>query len=268
MEMRSLRSLRRHQDLLSQLAWREVLGRYRGSVLGLSWSFANPLLMLSVYTLVFSQVFKARWPGAHDIHGSALFALNAFAGLIIFNFFNECLSRSGTSITDHPNYVKKVVFPLEVLATSIVIAAMFHLLIAVLILCVFRGVVMGSIPASFVSLPIVLAPLVMGSLALSWLTSAITVYIRDLTQIISLMMSVLLFVSPIFYPSDALPKRFAIIAKLNPLAPIIEQTRKVSVSGHWPSPLFLILSLTASILMLEICYRIFTRAKRSFADVL
>lgn len=244
------------------------MGRYRGSVLGLSWSFANPLLMLSVYTLVFSQVFKARWPGNQDIHGSAVFALNAFAGLIIFNFFNECISRSCCSIIDHPNYVKKVVFPLEVLVASIVTAATFHLSIAVLILCAFKGLATGAVPVSFLSLPIILAPVVIGSLAVAWIVSALTVYIRDLAQIISLMMSVLLFVSPIFYPSDALPSRFAIITKLNPLAPVIEQIRAATINGQWPSLTFIAIGLVASLVLLELCYRIFAGAKRGFADIL
>jgi len=136
-----------NRQLWWRLTEREILGRYRGSALGLGWSVLNPLAMLAVYTFVFSQVFKSRWGGLEEL-GPLGFAVNLFAGLIVFNLFSECASRAPNLIVNNPNYVKKVVFPLEVLGSVAVGNAGFHALTSLAVLLVFELMLFKHIPAT------------------------------------------------------------------------------------------------------------------------
>ena len=154
----------RHRDLVRQLTWREVTGRYRSSLLGFGWSFITPLVTLSAYTFVFGLVFRARWPQATaggTTGGLGSFGLTLFAGLIAFTFFAECLTRAPGIITASPNYVKKVVFPLEVLPVSVVGSALFHAGISAIVLLIAHQILQGVIDWTAVFLPIVFVPLVL-----------------------------------------------------------------------------------------------------------
>jgi lipopolysaccharide transport system permease protein len=260
-------SLLRHRTLLWRLTQREVVGRYRGSLLGWSWSLLNPLLMLAVYTFVFSTVFKARWPDLQQA-GPLGFAINLFAGLIVFNLFAECISKAPTLILSQPSYVTKVVFPLELLAATSVGAATFHAATSLLILGLFELVVMGSIPLTALWLPLVWLPLLLGCLALGWLLSALGVYLRDLPQLVSVGLSVLMFLSAIFYPVAALPERWQPLLLANPLVLVIEQTRRILITAESPNPLYLLMGIPLGLLLCEGSHHLFTRARRGFADVI
>ena len=256
-----------HRMLWWHLTQREVVGRYRGSALGLGWAFITPLLMLAVYTLVFSQVFKARWGGLEEA-GPMGFAVNLFAGLIVFNLFTECVSRAPDLILQNPNYVKKVVFPLELLAAVAVAGACVHLLASFAILIVAELMAFHYVPLTILWVPFVWLPLILLSLACCWILSAAGVFIRDLGQLVRIGLNMLIFLSPIFFPLSALPEKWRPIIAINPLALIIEQTRHVIVQGIPPSLAYIAFATMATTLGCELAFRVFSRAKRSFADVI
>lgn len=267
MLLRFPEALWRHKELWWRLTEREVLSRYRGSLLGMAWGFLNPLAMLAVYTFVFSQVFKARWGNLED-SGPIGFAVNLFAGLIVFNFFAECANRAPGMVLANPNYVKKVIFPLEILAAVIVGGAFFNALTSLIVLAIFELVGFRHIPLTALWLPLVWLPLLTGCLALTWLLGALGVFLRDVGQIVAVMVSMLMFLSPIFFPLSALPARWQPILVMNPLAPVIEQTRRVLVDGSQPSLSYLLMATILTTVICEASFRSFQKAKRAFADVL
>ena len=256
-----------HRNLIFKLSEREILGRYRGSLLGIFWSFLQPLLMLAVYTLVFSTVFKTRWPGVVDQRPIG-FAINLFSGLIVFNLISECLTKAPSLVLANPSYVKKVVFPLEVLSYVTVICALFHGLISILVLMVFQFFASGKITVTIWLLPITWIPLLLLALASTWIFSAMGVYIRDVGQAIGAFVSMLMFISPIFFPLTALPARWQSILAFNPIAPIIEQTRAVAVSGQYPKLMYIFAGIGLGLILCEVSYKFFMKAKRGFADVM
>lgn len=260
-------ALWKHRELWWRLTEREVLGRYRGSALGIGWSFITPLAMLAVYTFVFSQVFKARWGGLEET-GPLGFAVNLFAGLIVFNLFSECVNRAPGLVVANPNYVKKVIFPLEILGSVAVGSAAFHAITSLMILVVFGVIAFRGIPITLLWLPLVWLPLVLGSLACTWIFSSAGVFLRDIGQLIGVSLNMLMFLSPIFYPSSALPAQWQPILALNPLAPIIEQTRRVVVQGLNPDIFYIVAGTVTTATACEISFRAFRKAKKAFADVL
>ncbi len=257
----------KNRELWWRLTEREVLGRYRGSLLGIGWSFITPLAMLAVYTFVFSQVFKARWGGLEQA-GPLGFAVNLFAGLIVFNLFSECLNRAPALVVSNPNYVKKVVFPLEVLGCVAVGNAGFHALTSLLILIIFELISLHHIPLTLLWLPLIWLPLFLGSLACTWFLSAAGVFLRDIGQLIGVGLNMLMFLSPIFFPLSALPERWQPLLQINPLAQVIEQTRRVVVEGLNPDWTYLVVGTLFTLAACELSFRGFQKSKRAFADVL
>ena len=255
------------RELWWRLTQREVLGRYRGSALGLGWSFITPLAMLAVYTFVFSQVFKARWGGLEQA-GPLGFAVNLFAGLIVFNLFSECIIRAPALIVSNPNYVKKVVFPLEILGCVTIGSAVFHAITSSVVLLIFELIAYQRIPLTILWLPIIWIPLVIGTLAITWILSAAGVFLRDIAQVTAVAVNMLMFLSPIFYPASALPEQWQLILQLNPLAQVIEQTRRVAVLGMQPNPSYIVIGIVLALVACESSFRIFTKSKKAFADVL
>lgn len=223
-------SLWRNRSLIAALAKREVLGRYRGSFLGILWAFFNPVFMLTVYTFVFSVVFKARWAGGGD--SKTEFALILFAGMIVFGLFSECVNRASGLILTNTNYVKKVVFPLEILPFVALGAALFHSLISVLVWFLFYLIYFGLPHPTALLLPLVLIPLTLFTLGFLWFLASLGVYLRDVGQIVGVITTALLFLSPVFYPVSALPEQYQVLLHLNPLTLVIEQTRQVLVWGN------------------------------------
>jgi len=256
----------RHRELLGQLTRREISGRYRGSVLSWSWSVITPLMMLAVYTLVFSQIFRASWPGASD--NPLVFALNLFAGLICFNLMAECLSQAPQLILLNQSYVTKVVFPLELLAGVRVGAAAFHAATSLLILLIFRLFALGAVPISVLWLPLVWLPLLALCLSFTWLLSGLGVYLRDLQPLVQVGLNMLVFLSAVFYPVSALPAALRPWLSLNPLLHVINQTRRVCLEGLAPQWSYGLVGLPLSLLSCAVCFYLFQRLRRGFADVL
>lgn len=260
-------SLWRNRELIFASAKREVLGRYRGSAFGVLWSFFNPLFMLTVYTFVFSVVFKARW-GSHDNNSKTEFALVLFAGLIVFNLFAECINRAPTLIISNPNYVKKVIFPLEVLPFVVLLSAVYHVVVSLLVWIVVYGILFGIPHATVLFFPLILFPLMLFIMGLCWLLASLGVFFRDISQIIGVVVTVLMFLSPIFYPASALPEKYRGLLYMNPLTPVIEMTRDVLFWGKTPNLILLVSywGLTIGIAWLGFAW--FQKTRKGFADVI
>lgn len=263
-----LRNLWRNRSLILQLVQRDVIGRYNGSVLGLAWSFFNPLLLLTVYAFVFTVAFKAQWAGAGPIQGKGYFAIMLFVGMVVHGFFAECLTRAPGVIVGNANYVKKVVFPLELLPVVAVGSALFHTLISVSVLLVGVLALRQSLPATALLMPLVLLPLVLLAQGVTWLLAALGVYLRDIAHSTTLLATVLSFVSPVFYPTSALPEPYSRWIYLNPLTWVMETARAVLVQGtapHWGQWL---VAISASAVVCWLGYWSFQKSRPGFADVL
>jgi lipopolysaccharide transport system permease protein len=256
----------RNRELTLALTQREILGRYRGSALGILWSFVHPLFMLAVYTFVFSVVFQARW--GNGSNSKAEFALVLFAGLILFNLFAECITRSPSLILENANYVKRVVFPLEVLPWVTMGAALFHALISLVVWLVFYLILFGVPKLTILLAPVVVLPTILFTMGLSWFFSALGVYLRDISQVTTILVTVTMFLSPIFYPISALPDNFKPLLFLNPLTPTLEQFRGVLIGGQVPELKFWVLYLAVSFLIAYLGFAWFQKVRRGFADVL
>lgn len=261
------RTLLRNRRLIFQLARREVLGRYRGSLIGLAWSFITPLLMLAIYTFVFSTVFQARW-GSGEEERRIDFAIVLFLGLIVHGIFAECINRAPQLIISNASYVKKVVFPLEIMPWVAMSSALFHAAACLLVLLAAQLLASGTLPWTWLLLPLVLAPLVLATMGIAWLLAALGVYVRDISQATSLVTSVLLFLSPVFYPVAALPASFRPYLLLNPLTFIIEQAREVAIWGRLPDWTGLLVYSLISLLLAWLGFWLFQKMRRGFADVL
>ncbi|HEV2018292.1 MAG TPA: ABC transporter permease [Gemmatimonadaceae bacterium] len=262
----AVRSLWAQRELIRQLTIREVLGRYKGSYLGILWTFLNPLILLSVFTFVFGVVFQARWGRGGE--NTAQVALIFFAGLIVFNVFVESVSRSPTLILANANYVKRVVFPLEVLSVVVLGSALFHALVSTVILLVAVLLVLGHLPWTIVFFPLVAVPLILLVLGLSWFISALGVYVRDIGQFITLFVTALMFLTPIFYPLTAIPQQFRFIYGFNPLSYIVEDARRVLLWTEFPDWGWVLVGTPLSALVAWLGYAWFQKARRGFADVI
>jgi len=256
----------RNRKLIKTLAKREVVGRYRGSVMGLMWSFFNPVLMLLVYTFVFSVIFKTKWNSGSD--SKTEFALVLFSGLLVFNLFAECVNRAPTLILSNTNYVKKVVFPLEILPWVILSTSLFHMVVSFMVWLIFYIIFFGQPHLTMLVMPLILLPLIFFTIGITWILASLGVYLRDVSQIVGIMTTTLMFLSPIFYPISSLPKQYQDILYLNPLALIIEQTRESLIWGHRPDLLILALSTCISMVMSWIGFAWFQKTRKGFADVL
>ena len=256
-----------HRILISRLSKREVVGRYRGSVIGLLWSLLNPLFMLVVYTFVFSVVFKARW-GVGEDETKIQFAVVLFAGLIVHGFFAEVLNRAPGLVLSNVSYVKKVLFPLEILPGIAMGAALFHTAISLIVLLATYALFNGYLQWTAVLVPLVLLPLVILTLGLAWALASLGVFLRDVGQTISIITMVLLFLSPVFYPLTALPNEFQLLIMANPLTFIIEQTREVLIWGRLPNWMGLGIYTMIATGVAWSGFAWFQKTRKGFADVL
>jgi lipopolysaccharide transport system permease protein len=256
-----------HRDLIRQFTRREIEGRYRGSFLGVFWSFINPLVMLAIYTFVFGVVFQARW-STTDTGGLSEFALILFCGLTAFNVFGECIGRAAIIVVGVPNYVKKVVFPLEILPVSVLGSALFHSLVSLAILLVANLLITGTLQWTLILLPVVVLPLLFLCLGLMWFLASLGVFIRDISYTVALVVQVLFFLSPIFYKLESIPEPLQTFIRFNPLASIVENVRRVVLWGWMPSWVGFTLwfMLTGAIMLLG--YAWFMKTKKAFADVI
>jgi lipopolysaccharide transport system permease protein len=257
-------TLWRHRSLVIELTKREFSGKYRGSFGGLVWSFAQPLFLLTVYTIAFGVILKARW----GFSGSTReYALMLFAGLIVFNSFSEVLTKSTTLITDNPNFVKKVVFPLELLPVITVTTALIHALIGVGVWLAGYVLLMGAPKATVLIFPLVLICFVPVLLGLGWLLSSVGIVVKDISQLTGMLNHTLLFLTPIFYSIEAAPVLLQNLLMLNPLTFVVEQFRLVLFYGQMPALKGLAVYFGLASVFAWVSYVLFKRLRPNFADM-
>lgn len=262
-----LHQLWSNRRLALRMVRRDVVGRYKGSALGIAWSFFNPIIMLLVYTFVFTVVFKARW-GIQTEGGRSEFALQLFAGLIVHGILADMLVRGPGLILGNVSYVKKVVFPLAVLPLVPLGSALFHGAISLAVLVAAQLLLTGSMSATIWLAPVVLFPLITLTLGVGWLLASLGVYLRDIGQTMGMLATILLFMSPIFYPLSALPENLHPFILLNPLTFIIEQFRIVALMGGWPNWSGLVVYMAMAMAVAWLGFAWFQKTRKGFADVI
>lgn len=254
-----------NRSLIIKLTRREVIGRYRGSVLGVIWSFLNPIFMLTIYTLVFSVVFKARWNAQMNSHAD--FALALFSGLMIFNVFSECITRAPSLIIQNANYVKKVVFPLEVLPWVSMGVSLTHFAISFVVWLVFYTALSGLPGPQIIFVPFLVIPFIFTTMGFSWFLASLGVYVRDVTHLIGFVTTALLFLTPIFYPVSSLPDSYQTVIFLNPLTIFVEAFRKILLEQQLPPLYQTTLLWLGSWTIMQLGFAWFQKTRKGFADV-
>lgn len=266
--LRMVRSVLASRDLAWALARREVENRYKANVLGIVWALATPLALLAVYTFVFGVVFHARW-GNDPEGGLGHFALNVFLGLIVFAVFREVVARSPGLIVNNRQYVKRIVFPVECLSVADLLVALFNFAIGCAVWLVGFVAITGGPPhwqAIFV--PVLMLPVMLIALGVSWFLSALGVFLRDIQHAVELGITVLMFLTPVFYQLDRVPEEYRIYLEWNPVAQVMEAGRHAAVDGTQPDWTRFAVALLASMVIATIGFGVFSKAKRAFADVL
>ncbi len=256
----------RYRSLIRRLTARKIQSHYRGSRLGVLWALFHPLLMLSVYTFVFSVVFQARWDPSDD--GDAEFALFVFSGMILYAIFSKCVNEAPTLMAVHQTYIKQVVFPAEVLAWVSLLAALFDFVVGWILLMVFHLVVLGPPPLTAIFLPLVLCPVLLMTLGAVWLLASLGVFLKDVSHVVGVATTALFFLSPIFYPISSVPEPLRPYYALNPFASVLEMSRASLFYGtppDWPT-----LGALVGVAWLGawLGYLWFMKTKGSFADLL
>ncbi|QFY88977.1 ABC transporter permease [Magnetovirga frankeli] len=259
-------SVIRHRHLAWQIGRRGLLSRYRGAFLGLFWSLLNPLAMLLLYTFFFGLILKVRWSGGEP--GTLGFALSLFAGLSLFGLFSEPFSRAPGLILENTNFVKRVVFPLDILAWSTVFQALAHFLVSLAILLTVQALFGGGIGWAVLLLPLLLLPFCLFLLGLTWFLASLGTYVRDIGQLVGMLQTALLFLSPVFYPLSDLSPRMQQWLVLNPLAFPIETFRNLILKGQVPEPGALALYWLFGLVCAWLGFVWFEKTRKGFADVL
>lgn len=259
-----VRSIYANRSLLHSLVVRDIETRYRGTTLGYLWALVFPLMMLAVYVFVFSGIFKSRWGG----QGSVMdFVQMLYCGLIVHAVFSDTLTRSPNAVLANPSYVKKVVFPLELLPVRDLISALFNAMIGLGLLCLFLVATKQYIPPTAVFAPLILLPLLLLTVGFAWFLAAIGVFFRDIGQMIGIAMTVMMFLSPVFYPVSSVPELARKLIYLNPLTYPIEAMRQVLILGQPPNWLHWLLYTAVSVLVAILGLWTFQRSRPAFADV-
>lgn len=256
----------RHWILLRRLTRREFEAKYRGSMLGVAWAIITPIIMMTVYTFVFHSVLATRWPGqaADDRAG---YALNLLAGLIVFNVFAECLGRAPRLILENPSYVKKLVFPVEVLPVVALLGASATALIGGFVLLLFQLIMEGPPSLVILLLPLLALPLLLLSLGVCYLLAALGVFLRDIGQLIGPLVMTLMFLSPVFYSTQIVPQPWRDLLALSPMAATIDWVRGALFLGSLPAVGAYFAQLAFGLLFLALGYRTFMALRPGFADV-
>lgn len=261
-----IRTLLINKYLVEQLIKNDIEQRYKGSILGILWSIMVPIIMLCVYTFVFGEVFQAKWE--IDTGNKYQFALVLFCGLSTFNMVSEVMSRSTTLIASNVNYVKKVIFPLELLPFIITISALFNCGISFMILLIAKLLLTHTISCTIYQIFFAFIPLIVISIGIGLIISALSVYLKDIANIISVLVTILMYMSPVFFPLSGIPEKFRFICLVNPMTYLIENFRNVTLYGENLNLSYYLISLVCALVIYKLGYALFKRAQIGFADIL
>jgi len=264
-----VRSIRDNGFLIWLMTKREFSARYRGSVLGLMWTVFNPLLLLLVYTFVFTVVFRARFQtGNFATTSGGEFAVMMFTGLVVFSILADTMNRAPLLILSNVNYVKRVMFPLEILTLANLGATLVQAGVSLLILIAAILLIFHTLPATAVFLPLILVPYIFINLGISWFLASLAVFVKDIRHIMGILTTALLFLSPIFYPVEAIPEKLRRFIYLNPMTYIIEETRAVMILGDLPDWKALVWYFLGSLGCMWLGWIWFQMTRKGFADVI
>lgn len=260
-------TLWRSRQLIALMTKREAMSKYKGSVFGIAWSLVTPMLMMLVYTFVFSVVFKSKW-GSGSTDSKTQFAVLLFTGITIHGLFAEIFNKAPGIILANVNYVKRVVFPIEILSIISAASALFSAFVNVVVLMGAFFIFNGYIPWTMPLFILILGPLVIGCVGVSWILSALGVFLRDISQSVGIFTTIMTFVSPVFFPVSAVPADFQSIVRLNPLTFIIEQARDVLIWGKTPEWNMLALYYIGASITFVAGFVWFQKTRKGFSDVL
>ncbi|RMH93346.1 ABC transporter permease [Lysobacter pythonis] len=260
-----LHSIVTHREMIFRLTQREISSKYRGSLFGVAWSLLLPLLMLAVYTLVFTEIFEARWELNESRKG--IFALAIFSGLVLYTFFAECTLKAPALLLSNTSYITRVVFPLEILPVVSTLATLFNAVAGLVVLSVGVVLLTGRIELTFLYAFLMLLPLTFICLGLVWVLSAIGIYIRDIGLIVAPLTTGMLFLIPVLYPLSQVPERLRGFVEINPLTYLIESTRGAMLSGRIPDMPHFGGVLIGAVVFSLLGFLLFNKARRGFADV-
>jgi len=261
-----LRSLYRNRILIMRMARRDLEARFRGSRLGVTWIVLQPVLMLVVYTFAFGVVLKAKW-GQDTSDSPWEYALFLFTGLLVFNVFSEVVTRAPTLMLENVSYIKNILFPTEIIVANSIVVALFNFFVGFAILMILYVSVRGVPPVTTLLILLPLAPLVLFTMGLAWFLAALGVYLRDLRQIVTILITAIMFLCPLFYPLSALPDGIRSVIALNPLASIIETMRDLVFFGRLPQWQSYTVGFIASAIVAWLGYAWFIKTRRGFSDV-
>jgi lipopolysaccharide transport system permease protein len=252
-------------ELIRSLTKREILARYRGSVLGLVWAFLTPLAMIAIFTLIFAGIFSARF-GSNDSHWN--YALYLFCGLLPWMMFQDTVQQSANTIVAHANLVKRVVFPLETLPVSLALAAVGTQLFGMVALVIAATAIQREIHPTLLLFPLLLIPQFLFTLGAAWLIASLGVFLRDIAQGITLLLMVWMYLTPIIYPESVVPESFQRLINLNPFTSLVRNYRRLFLEGLGPDWMGLAYFSIVAVIVLVFGYWWFARTRKNFADVI
>jgi len=257
--------VRDHRALIATMVRRDIAARYKGSFIGLFWTVLNPLLLTLTYFFVFGVVMKARFGADPSKHGFVLYFL---AGILPWLAFVEAAGRAPNTILENRVLVKKLVFPLDILNVVQTLAGLTNQIIGLGIFILYLWIARGEIPPTALWLPVLLIPQLLFTVGVAWFLAALGVYVRDLAQIIGLLLTLWFYTTPICYPESALPAGMLPFLSANPIFMLVRAWRAVFLEGQPPDVSAVVILWTVGILSAAAGYAWFHRLRKGFADVL
>jgi len=251
-------------QLVFSFAKREMLGRYKGSALGMAWAVLTPVVMIAIFTFIFAGIFGARF-GANDSHWE--YAIYLFCGLLPWAMVQESVQTSATTIVNHSNLVKRVVFPLETLPAAQVFAALGNQLFATVALLLATLIIRQRLELTAFWLPVLIIPQLVFALGAAWLIASLGVFLRDISQGVALLLMAWMYLTPIIYPESMVPDRFRTFINSNPFTPLVRSYRHIFLDGMTPDWRGLAYFSAFALVIFIFGYWWFARTRKSFADV-
>ena len=260
----SLRALYRYRSLIADFVRKDFVGKYKGATIGFTWSIITPLVIILIFTFVFSTILKVRFGGGR----TADFIVYFLCGMIPWLTFSEALNRSASLIRDNAHFVQRVIFPVEVLPVAVSLSGIIQLGIGLVVLVGVIGVFFTPTTWTIIFVPVLVCLQLLFTIGLAWAIAALGVFVRDTTHAIGLFTQMWMFLTPILYPADLVPKSLGILLVINPMAHLVHGYRLVIIEGTVPDLKSLVILTVVMVLVAVLGYVFFMRSKSAFADIL